>query len=133
MKKVQVLGPGCPKCQQVAANVAEAATAVGVEVEIEKTSRSFVVPRAARVDVRTHRAHGRDGVVRTRRPLRRRVARLPRSIRVHRRRLLRAGRPTVDQYGRDGNEADGTEPSARSRPGKEARNPDSSSHGTVPP
>ena len=39
MKKVQVLGPGCPRCQQVAANVVEAAKAVGVEIEIEKISK----------------------------------------------------------------------------------------------
>lgn len=39
MKKVQVLGPGCPKCQQVAANAAEAAEAAGVEIDIEKISK----------------------------------------------------------------------------------------------
>lgn len=39
MKKVQVLGPGCPKCQLVATNVAEAAKALGAEIEIEKVSK----------------------------------------------------------------------------------------------
>ena len=39
MKKVQVLGSGCPRCQQVAANAAEAAEAIGVEADIEKVSR----------------------------------------------------------------------------------------------
>ena len=38
MKKVQVLGPGCPRCQEVAANVEAAAKAAGVEIQIEKVS-----------------------------------------------------------------------------------------------
>jgi len=45
MKKVQVLGPGCPKCQQVAANVAEAAKAVRVEVEVEKVSKPMDIAK----------------------------------------------------------------------------------------
>ena len=45
MKKVQVLGPGCPKCQQVAANVAESAKAIGVEVEIEKVSKPMDIAK----------------------------------------------------------------------------------------
>jgi small redox-active disulfide protein 2 len=36
---VQVLGLGCPKCQQVAANVADAAQAAGVEVAVEKVTQ----------------------------------------------------------------------------------------------
>lgn len=36
MKKVQVLGPGCPKCEQLARNAEEAAKALGVEYELEK-------------------------------------------------------------------------------------------------
>lgn len=45
MKRVQVLGPGCPKCQQVAANVAEAARAAGVEVEVEKVSQPMDIAK----------------------------------------------------------------------------------------
>jgi small redox-active disulfide protein 2 len=45
VKKVQVLGPGCAKCGQVAANVEEAAKAVGVEVEIEKVSKPMDIAR----------------------------------------------------------------------------------------
>jgi len=45
MKKVHVLGPGCPKCQQVAANVAEAAKAAGVEVEVEKVSKPMDIAK----------------------------------------------------------------------------------------
>jgi len=45
MKKVQVLGPGCPKCQQVAANVTEAAKAAGVQVEVEKVSKPMDIAK----------------------------------------------------------------------------------------
>jgi len=45
MKKVQVLGPGCPKYQQLAANVAEAAKALGVQVEIEKISKPMDIAK----------------------------------------------------------------------------------------
>lgn len=34
--KIQVFGPGCAKCQQVADNAAAAADELGVEYEIEK-------------------------------------------------------------------------------------------------
>jgi len=39
MKKVQVLGTGCPKCQQTAANAREAAQAAGVEIELIKVEK----------------------------------------------------------------------------------------------
>jgi small redox-active disulfide protein 2 len=45
MKKVQVLGPGCPKCQQAAANVSEAAKALGLEVEVEKVSKPMDIAK----------------------------------------------------------------------------------------
>ena len=38
MRKIQVLGTGCPKCQQLADNVEAAAKAAGVEYEIEKVT-----------------------------------------------------------------------------------------------
>ncbi len=38
MKKVQVLGPGCPKCVELAKRTKEAAQAVGGEVEVEKVT-----------------------------------------------------------------------------------------------
>lgn len=34
--KIQVLGPGCPKCNEVAKNATEAAQAAGLDCEIEK-------------------------------------------------------------------------------------------------
>jgi small redox-active disulfide protein 2 len=38
MKKIQVLGSGCPKCQKLAANVEQAAKDLGIEFEIEKVT-----------------------------------------------------------------------------------------------
>ena len=38
MKKLQVLGPGCPKCVELAKRTDEAAKASGVEYELEKVS-----------------------------------------------------------------------------------------------
>ena len=36
MKKLQVLGPGCPKCEELAKRTEEAAKAMGVDYELEK-------------------------------------------------------------------------------------------------
>jgi len=36
MKKIQILGTGCPKCQQLAANAKAAIDALQIECEIEK-------------------------------------------------------------------------------------------------
>jgi len=36
MKKLQVLGPGCPKCEELAKRTDEAAKALGKEYELEK-------------------------------------------------------------------------------------------------
>ena len=38
MKKIQILGTGCPKCKKLAGNVEDAATAMGIEYEIEKVT-----------------------------------------------------------------------------------------------
>jgi len=38
MRKIQILGTGCAKCNALAANVKEAAAALGEEVEIEKVT-----------------------------------------------------------------------------------------------
>ncbi len=37
-KKIQVLGPGCMKCNKLAENTGEAAAALGLECEIEKVT-----------------------------------------------------------------------------------------------
>ena len=36
MKKIQILGTGCPKCKKLAENAEAAAQALGIEYEIEK-------------------------------------------------------------------------------------------------
>jgi len=36
MKKIQILGTGCPKCVKLSENAEKAAKALGVEYEIEK-------------------------------------------------------------------------------------------------
>lgn len=38
MKKVQILGTGCPKCKKLAENAEIAAKTLGIEYEIEKVT-----------------------------------------------------------------------------------------------
>ena len=38
MKKVQILGTGCPKCRQLAENAEAAAKALGIEYTLEKVT-----------------------------------------------------------------------------------------------
>jgi small redox-active disulfide protein 2 len=38
MKKIQILGTGCPKCMKLTANAQEAAKQAGIEFEIEKVT-----------------------------------------------------------------------------------------------
>ena len=38
MKKIQILGTGCPKCTKLAENAEAAAKEVGIEFEIEKVA-----------------------------------------------------------------------------------------------
>ena len=38
MKKLQVLGPGCPKCEKLADNVHAAAAAMGIDFELIKVT-----------------------------------------------------------------------------------------------
>lgn len=38
MKLVQILGPGCPKCEQLKKNVEQAVAASGVEAMVEKVT-----------------------------------------------------------------------------------------------
>ena len=39
MKKIQILGVGCPKCQKLAENARVAAESLGIEYAIEKVTR----------------------------------------------------------------------------------------------
>ena len=38
MKKIQILGTGCPKCKKLAENTEAAAKALGIEYSIEKVT-----------------------------------------------------------------------------------------------
>ena len=38
MKKIQILGTGCPKCKKLAENAETAAKELGIEYEIEKVT-----------------------------------------------------------------------------------------------
>ncbi|MDD5483522.1 MAG: thioredoxin family protein [Kiritimatiellae bacterium] len=38
MKKIQILGAGCPKCRKLAENAEAAAKKLGIEYEIEKVT-----------------------------------------------------------------------------------------------
>jgi small redox-active disulfide protein 2 len=38
MKLVQVLGPGCPKCEKLRKNAEEAVKAAGIQARVEKVS-----------------------------------------------------------------------------------------------
>ena len=38
MKKIQILGTGCPKCKKLAENAEAAAEAAGIEYELEKVT-----------------------------------------------------------------------------------------------
>ena len=45
MRKVQVLGTGCPKCQQTMENAKHAAEAAGVPVAFEKVDRPAAIAK----------------------------------------------------------------------------------------
>ncbi|MFB0525457.1 MAG: thioredoxin family protein [Phycisphaerae bacterium] len=38
MKKIQILGPGCPKCKKLAENAEAAAKELGIEFALEKVT-----------------------------------------------------------------------------------------------
>jgi len=46
MKKMQILGTGCPKCKKLAENAEAAAQALGVEYEIEKVTDLMEIMKA---------------------------------------------------------------------------------------
>lgn len=39
MKKIQILGPGCPKCKLLTAKAEQAARELGIEAEISKVEK----------------------------------------------------------------------------------------------
>ncbi len=38
MRKIEILGTGCPKCKQLAANAEQAAKELGIEYKLEKVT-----------------------------------------------------------------------------------------------
>jgi len=46
MKKVQILGTGCPKCRLLAQNVETAARELGIEIEVEKVTDIMAITKA---------------------------------------------------------------------------------------
>ncbi len=38
--KIEILGPGCPRCQALEANVKEAVAELGIDAEIEKVTET---------------------------------------------------------------------------------------------
>jgi small redox-active disulfide protein 2 len=39
MTKIQILGTGCPKCNQLAVNAQQAATELGIDYQLEKVTK----------------------------------------------------------------------------------------------
>lgn len=62
MKKIQILGTGCPKCRQLTANVEAAVRVLGIEAQVEKVER---VADIVRFGVMTTPALAVDGEVKS--------------------------------------------------------------------
>lgn len=62
MKKIQILGTGCPKCKLMAANAEAAVRQLGLEVQVEKVER---IPDIMKFGVMTTPALVVDGVVKS--------------------------------------------------------------------
>ena len=60
MKKIQILGTGCPKCKKLAENAEAAAKAVGIEYTLEKVTN---INEIMRFGVMMTPALAVDGVV----------------------------------------------------------------------
>ena len=45
MKKIEVLGPGCPRCQQLLADVEAVAAEANVEIEVEKVAEPMEIAK----------------------------------------------------------------------------------------
>ena len=50
MRKVQVYGTGCPKCNQLEVNAKEAVKKLGIEAEVEKITDLGKITQAAEPD-----------------------------------------------------------------------------------
>ena len=62
MKKIQILGTGCPKCKTLFANAEAAVKALGIEAQIEKVEK---IPDIMKFGVMTTPALVVDGTVKS--------------------------------------------------------------------
>lgn len=62
MKKIQILGTGCPRCRTLAANVEAAVRSLGIEAQVEKVER---IPEIVKFGVMTTPALVVDGQVKS--------------------------------------------------------------------
>jgi small redox-active disulfide protein 2 len=62
MKKIQILGSGCPKCKTLTAHAEEAVKALGIEAQIEKIEK---IQDIMKFGVMTTPALVVDGVVKS--------------------------------------------------------------------
>ncbi len=62
MKKIQILGTGCPKCKTLFAHAEAAVKALGIEAQIEKVEK---IPDIMKFGVMTTPALVVDGVVKS--------------------------------------------------------------------
>lgn len=62
MKKIQILGTGCPKCKQLTANAEAAVKALGIEAQVEKVEK---IADIMKFGVMTTPALVVDGVVKS--------------------------------------------------------------------
>ncbi|MFH0879718.1 MAG: thioredoxin family protein [Lentisphaerota bacterium] len=62
MKKIQILGTGCPKCRTLLANTEAAVKALGIEAQIEKVEK---IPDIMKFGVMTTPALAVDGAVKS--------------------------------------------------------------------
>lgn len=62
MKKIQILGSGCPKCKALMANAEAAVTAMGIEATVEKVDQ---IADIMKMGVMVTPALAVDGVVKS--------------------------------------------------------------------
>ena len=62
MKKIQILGAGCPKCRALTASAEQAVKALGIEAQVEKVEK---IPDIVKFGVMTTPALVVDGQVKS--------------------------------------------------------------------
>ena len=69
MKRVQVLGPGCPECEQFCQNAEAAVKELGIEASVEKIGLFIIEARRLDIEVLQIRSRSRILPRLRRRPL----------------------------------------------------------------